>query len=109
MADRLLYLLEVHFNEDIQVYQEKGQMDKALFLADLWLRISSDQAWSRWNVAALYARAGEKQKALKLITLMVQSGEVPYEWFRESIVFEELESESEYINLMKTLREMENL
>lgn len=47
LAYRLLYLLKVHFNEDIRHYQESGQLDKVRFLSDLWLMIprEEDNQW----------------------------------------------------------------
>jgi len=108
LADRLLYLLEVHFDEDIRSYQKSKQWDKTIFMADLWMMIPPDQSWSRWNVASVYARAGDKEKAIGLIKIMVQTGEARYDWFRDAVDFESLANEPEYISLMKILRERDS-
>jgi len=40
MASRVLYLLEVRFSEDMAAYMDTGQHEKAMFLRELWRRIS---------------------------------------------------------------------
>ena len=107
LASRLLYLLEVHFNEEIEEYLKIRQWEKALFLADLWMKITPERLWSQWNVAMVYVRVGETNKALELIELMVQSGNVKYAWLRDAAEFESLKKEPEYQRLMEILREAE--
>jgi dienelactone hydrolase len=87
LASRLLYLLEVHFSEDMQMYISKLQLVKALFIADLWLRIAPDQLWSLWDVAALYTLTGNSHQAIRLIEQMISSGVARPDWFQTAPEF----------------------
>jgi hypothetical protein len=100
LASRLLYLLEVHFNEDMQMYISNLQLVKALFLADLWLRIAPDQLWTLWNVAALYTLTGNSRQAIRLIEQMISSGLARPDWFQTAPEFEYLKDEPEFIRLV---------
>jgi predicted esterase len=99
LASRLLYLLEVHFQEDIQVYLGKFQRDKAIFLADLWLKIGPDKLWSLWNIAGVYSQTGRYSDAISLIETMLRMEGVEYEWFLNAPEFEPLRQEPAFLRL----------
>ncbi|MFH0758808.1 MAG: hypothetical protein V2B15_16080 [Bacteroidota bacterium] len=100
LASRLLYLLEMHFSEDMQMYISNLQLVKAVFLADLWLRISPDRLWSLWNIAALYTLTGDSPQAIRLIERMISSGLARPDWFQTAPEFEYLKDEPEFIRLV---------
>jgi len=100
MADRLSYTLEVHFSEDIGVYQSDFQMQKALFLCDLWLKVSPDGLWSQWTVASVLVATGKFQEAIGLIEHMIGQGIAERDWFLEAPEFEALQGEPRFMKLV---------
>lgn len=99
LASRLLYLLEVHFDEAIEVYLTGRHWDKALFLADLWMEISPSQLWSLWNVCSVYARTGKQEEAIDLMEEMIGSGKAKPEWFRNVADFKSLHGNPRFVKL----------
>jgi pentatricopeptide repeat protein len=100
MASRLLYLLEVHFDEDIENYLESMQYDKVLFLSELWLLVAPDKLWSHWNVASAYSRAGKTRKAVRLVQEMVARDMVQLEWIMGSPDFKAIHDDPVLLELM---------
>lgn len=99
-ASRLLYTLEVHIAEDIEVYIKERQLLKASFLAELWLEISPHKIWTLWNTSRVYALMGNKEVALELVTRIVDSGEASSSWFDGAGEFDFLRSDPEFSMLL---------
>jgi len=104
-ASRLMYMLEVHFSEAIDSYVNKSQLDKAAFLADVWLNITPDQLWTLWNTVRVYALKSDKKKTIEIIKKVVSSGEANAKWFDQAEEFDFLRSDPDFLSLIRLLDE----
>ncbi|HVO74662.1 MAG TPA: tetratricopeptide repeat protein [Ignavibacteriaceae bacterium] len=78
-----------------------GKHEEAKIEGEKALELSPNDPVMMYYGACLYARLGEKQLAVRLITNAVNNGYENYEWIKRDPDFESIRSEPGYIELLK--------
>ena len=78
-----------------------GRLDEAKSEGEKALELSPNDAIMMYYGACLYARLGDKERAVELITDSVNNGYENFEWIKRDPDFNTIRNEPDYIELMK--------